>query len=199
MLPAQKFITFDQYLAIEAETGLKHEYFNGEVFAMAGGSPNHSALQAQLTGQLYAQLKGRPCRLFSADLRVTVEAAGLYTYPDLSVVCGGAQFDDHNTLLNPTLLAEVLSPSTEAYDRGAKFGLYQQLPSLRQYLLISQDQRMVHLYTRSDDGKWTFEQHTQPDATIDLTSIGCTLNVGELYEQVELPLNPPHPFLHRLA
>ena len=199
MLPAQKFITFDQYLAIEAETGIKHEYFEGEVFAMAGGTPNHATLQFNLGGLIHALLRKRPCRGFTADQRVGVEVAGLYTYPDLSVVCGGAQFDEHNTLLNPTLLAEVLSPSTEAYDRGAKFSLYQQLPSLRQYLLISQDQRMVHLYTRSEEGRWTFEEFTQPEASVPLTSIGCTLNVGELYEQVELPPRALHPSLQRMG
>lgn len=199
MLPAQKFITFDQYLAIEAETGLKHEYFNGEVFAMAGGSPNHNTLQFNLGGIVHAQLRKQPCRGFTADQRVGVEVGGLYTYPDLSVACGGAQFDDHNTLLNPTLLAEVLSPSTEAYDRGAKFSLYRQLSSLKQYLLISQDLRKVELYTRNEQDHWVLAEFSLPEHEVPLTSIGCTLNVGELYEQVELPLNPPHPFLHRLA
>ena len=199
MLPAQKFITFEQYLALEAETGIKHEYFEGEVFAMAGGSPNHSRLQFNLGGLTFAQLRGRTCEAFTADLRVGVEVAGLYTYPDLSVVCGGAQFDGHNTLLNPTLLAEVLSPSTEAYDRGAKFSLYRQLPSLQQYLLVAQDQRKVELYTRNEKDQWVLEEFSSLEASVPLTSIGCSLNVGELYERVELPPRALHPSLQRMG
>lgn len=192
MIAARQFIRFDEYLSLEAETGIKHEFYDGEVFAMAGGTPNHSTLQFNVSGFLHAQLRGRQCKGFGSDQRVAIDSAGLYTYPDLSVACG-AEFDEHNSLLNPTLLVEVLSPATEAYDRGLKFSLYQQLPSLRQYLLISQDQLLIHLFTRGENGRWSFEEFRHAEDMVPLTSIDCTLNVGELYEGVTLSKPSLHP------
>ena len=188
---ARRYVTPEEYFAIEERAEVKSEYYQGELFAMAGGSPNHSRLQRNLTGLLYGQLRGRPCEAFTADLRVQVEPEGLYTYPDLSVACGGARFDAHHNLQNPVLLAEVLSPTTEGYDRGKKFDMYRQLESLRQYLLISQDERVVHLFTRGEDGRWTFEAFSGPEAVVPLASIDCRVPLGELYEGLELTPRVP--------
>jgi len=190
---ARSLVSFEEYLAIERESGIKHEYCGGEIFAMAGGSPEHNTLQFNLSGLLYAQLRGGPCRGFPADQRVWIEAADLYTYPDLSVVCKAPDIDAHQSLKNPTLLAEILSPSTEAYDRGAKLHLYPQIPSLRHYLLISQDRRMVHLYNREPNGRWTFDALTDLDAIIPLPGIGCTVPMRDLYERLEFPPPSLHP------
>jgi Uma2 family endonuclease len=187
------YITPEEYFALEEVAEVKSEYCQGEMFAMSGASPEHCLVQTNLTAILHTQLRFRPCRLYSADLRVDVAAAGLYTYPDLSVVCAEPEFDAHHSLKNPTLLIEVLSPSTEAYDRGKKFDMYRQLESLQQYVLVSQDEAAVHLYTRRDDGRWTFEGFSGLEAVVPLASIGCQLSLSEVYEKVALPAAPAKP------
>jgi len=176
--------TVEEYLALEESSDEKHEYFEGEIFAMSGGSFNHSQLPAQLALLLGMQLRKRPCRVVTSDLRVRVEAVGLYTYPDLAVVCGEPRLSAGNTLDNPTLLVEVLSPSTEGYDRGKKFDMYRQLPSLQQYVLVSQDAMRVHVFTRQADGNWLFQGFQGADEVIPLGSIECSVVMGELYEKV---------------
>src|SRR5207302_572820 len=130
-----------EYLARERLADFRSEFYRGEMFTMAGGSPRHSLIKTNLLGELRNALKGRPCTAYDSDLRIRVSATGLYTYPDASVLCGELQFDDEHrdTVLNPALLAEVLSDSTEAYDRGKTFTHYRQIVSLQEYLLVSQD------------------------------------------------------------
>ncbi len=186
-------LSVEAYFALEENALEKHEYFQGEIFAMSGVSFNHSTVQATLTMLMGNQLRGRGCRVLTSDFRVHVEAVGLYTYPDLSVVCGEPRLEGTRALLNPTVLFEVLSPSTEAYDRGAKFALYRQLESLQQYVLIAQDRFSVELFTRQADGSWRFEAFSGPDTVARLESIGCALSLADLYERVTLSAHPVHP------
>jgi len=195
-IPKQRF-TEAEYLAMESASEFKHEYFQGEIFAMSGASPEHDRIFRNTLTSLHIQLRGGPCEPFSDDIRVRVSATRLYTYPDISVVCGEAEFTEDNppSLLNPTLIVEVLSPSTEAYDRGTKFHNYQTLDSLQEYVLISQNAARVECFRRQANDAWLFEQAVGLDATIDLHSIQCTMGLADVYEKVTLPdetmLPPP--------
>lgn len=185
---ATQRLTLEEYLEIERTTNEKYEYFHGRAFAMAGGSPNHNLISVSTSVELVTQLRGRPCRVYSSDQRIKVSATGLYTYSDVVVVCGDSEFDaeQRDTLLNPTLIVEVLSPSTEAYVRGDKFEQYRHLPSLQEYVLISQDRVRVERYERQSDGSWRYSAVVQPDAVLHLPSIGCDLRLTEVYAQVTL-------------
>jgi Uma2 family endonuclease len=179
-IPRRRF-TFRDYLALEEASNVKHEYFAGEIYAMAGGTPEHAALAAAVGGTLFAQLEGSDCRVFSSDLRVRVLATGLATYPDVTVVCGDLEHDPENpaTITNPTLIVEILSPSTEAYDRGEKLEHYRQIPSLRECVLVAHDRRRIEVWRREADDGWS---HAVAEAgTVDLASIGCRLEVESLY------------------
>jgi Uma2 family endonuclease len=177
--------TFREYLAHEAASNVKHEYLDGQIYAMAGGTPSHAALASAVSGQLYAQLRGGPCKIHSSDLRVRVLATGLATYPDVTIVCGPRELDpeDENTVTNPTLVIEVLSPSTEEYDRGEKLEHYQRIPALRQVVLVSQDARRLDVWTRGEADKWTHAEVPE-GGVADLDSIGGRLDVREVYEAV---------------
>ncbi|MDS4031337.1 MAG: Uma2 family endonuclease [Candidatus Contendobacter sp.] len=181
-------LTPEDYLAIERGAEYKSEYFNGEIFAMTGASEPHNAIVVNTTIQLGNQLKKRPCRLYANDLRVKVSPTGLYTYPDLVVVCGKGQFEDTHldTLLNPTLIIEVLSDSTEAYDRGRKFEHYRHLDSLVEYVLIAQHRSHVESYRRQPDHQWLLTECNGLDGTLRLQSIDCDLALAEVYAKVEL-------------
>jgi len=184
------FLTPEQYLEIERKADHKSEYLRGEMFAMSGASREHNLLTTNLTAILRPQLRRRGCELYATDMRVRVKATGLYTYPDIVVTCGNPQFLDAavDTLLNPTFLAEVTSPSTEAYDRGRKFEHYQALESLKEYLLVAQDRLHADLYTRQD-GRWLLTGASRIEDTLELESIGCKVAMAELYEDICLP--PP--------
>ena len=181
------FLTPEQYLEIERKAEFKSEYYNGEMFAMAGAREAHNLLVTALVSLLHAQLRPRPCRVYSSDMRVRVSATGLYTYPDVIAVCGDRQFldDQRDTLLNPNLLVEVLSPSTEAYDRGRKFEHYKAIESFSEYLLISSDRVHVDLFRRQPDSDWLLKSADRLDDVLDLQSIACRLSLADLYEQVE--------------
>lgn len=180
--PALKRISFEEYVALEELSDVRHEWLDGEMFAMSGGTIEHSALIASVTMLLASALRGRPCVVLESNARTRVPATGLGTYPDVSVVCGRLRRDaaDRNTLINPCLLVEVVSPSTESWDRGAKFRHYQQIPSLVEYLLVSQDPRVVELYRRQPDGRWLYEAAI-PGAALELASVGVTLQVSEVF------------------
>ena len=181
--------TFEDYLAAEREElEVRHEFVAGEVFAMVGTTANHSIIVANVIGELRAQMKRRPCLVFSTDLRVRIDAADACTYPDVIALCGETQLHDdrRDVLLNPSLIVEVLSPSTEAYDRGEKFAIYRRLPSLREYLLVSQDKLVAELFVRQPDGRWLLSEFTGPDAEILLPSVDCLLALREIYDKVEL-------------
>ncbi len=179
-------ISLEDYLAAERQAETKSEYLNGDVFAMSGASREHNLIVWNLSGSLYAQLRGRGCEAYVGDMRVHIPATGLYTYPDIAVVCGEPRFEDGelDTLLNPTLLIEVLSPSTEGYDRGKKAAHYRALDSLREYLLVSQEEVRVELLTRQEDGHWLLSEASRLEETVSLGSIGCTLRLADVYERV---------------
>jgi len=176
-------MSYAEYCAFERESATKHEYLGGEVFAMTGGTLEHARLATWLSHLLLLQLDGRPCEVLSADARVHVEATGLDTYPDVSVVCGErrtAAEDDH-ALINPILLVEVLSNSTEVYDRGEKASHYRQIPSLQAYLLVSQYQRRLELQVRQADGEWSLIE-ARPGEQLTIAPLGITLAVDDVYQ-----------------
>jgi Uma2 family endonuclease len=158
--PAPGRATYAAYLAAEETSLVKHEYLRGEVFAMAGGTPTHARLAAALIGELRNALADRPCEVFTSDLRVRIDATDLSTYPDVTVVCGDFQHSDidRNAVINPILLVEVLSESTEAYDRGEKFAHYRRLPSLREYVLVSGTEPRLESYARNAAGEWVLHE-----------------------------------------
>jgi Uma2 family endonuclease len=180
--------TYAEYLALEASSNVKHEYLDGQIYAMAGGTPEHAALAASVVGLLFAALRRGRCRVHDADLRVRVPATGFATYPDVTVICGPRERDteDNNAVINPTLIVEVLSRSTEDYDRGDKFEHYKLLPSLRQYVLVSAAKRSVEVWTRDAEGSWTLAGARDGEVA-DLASINARLDVSELYDAAAEP------------
>ncbi len=182
------FLTPEEYLALERAADYKSEYFNGEIFAMTGASRKHNLIAVNVVAALHPQLRKRPCEIYTSDMRVKVNATGLYTYPDVTVVCETPLLEDHwkDTLLNPTLLVEILSKSTAGYDRGEKFEHYRKLPSLAEYLLIAQDKHHVEHYARQPDNQWLLSETNDSQATIDLPSIVCRLMLADVYDKVEI-------------
>jgi len=187
-------MTPEQYLEIERKAEFKSEYYQGEMFAMSGARVPHLQIVSNTMGELHQQLRNRPCQPFSSDMRVCVAPVGLYTYPDVVVVCGELKLLDNtfDTLLNPTVIFEVLSESTEAYDRGRKFELYCSLESLAEYVMISSLRVGVERYTRQPDGSWKYISKTSLEDTIDLKSVDCHLRLADLYERVAF-VQPPAP------
>jgi len=183
------FTTEEQYLEIERNAEYKSEYFAGEMRAMKGANESHNLITVNLAANLSQQFRDRPCRVYSSDMRVSIPATGLYTYPDVIAVCGEPKFRDEqrDTLLNPNLVVEVLSPSTEAYDRGRKFEHYRSVGSMMEYLLVSSDRVHVDLYTRQADGRFLLTSAGDPSATLELESAGCRVTLSSLYEKVEFP------------
>lgn len=177
-------MTHAEYVAFESAAATKHEYVNGRVYAMAGGSPEHSRLAAALIRDLSAQLHGKPCATFSSDLRVRVAATGRSTYPDVAVVCHALAHDteDGNAVTNPTVLVEVLSESTESDDRGDEWAHYQRIPALREYVLVSQKHARVEVFTRdaTEPDLWHYRDHG-PGARVVLESLGVALDLDALY------------------
>ncbi|MBI4640700.1 MAG: Uma2 family endonuclease [Candidatus Tectomicrobia bacterium] len=182
-------LTPEEYLAIERAAEYKSEYFAGEIFAMAGASERHVSIVANIIYLLVGQLKGRPCKAYSNDMRLKVSPTGLYTYPDIIVICGNIVFDDEqkDTLLNPTVLIEVLSETTEAYDRGTKFAHYRALASLSDYLLISQDQPRVEHFVRQPNHQWLFSAYENIHDVVEIPSIMCKLPLVDIYDKLDLP------------
>ena len=187
-VPTKRY-TPQEYLELERKAETKSEYYRGEIFAMSGASRAHNRIAMNLSALVWNQLRGRPCDVFGSDMRVKVEISGLYTYPDLSALCGEPQFDDEHTdtLLNPSVLVEVLSPSTEDYDRGGKFELYRQIESLREYVVVAQDRLLVEHHTRQDDGSWRLVDYKDKGGELHLASIECRLRLEDIYDKVEFP------------
>ena len=182
---------FEDYLAAErAQAEAKHEYVDGEVFAMTGASFNHNLIVLNLGSELRAQLRHRPCHVLPNNMRVRIEAANASKYPDLVALCETPRFPDgrHDVLLNPTLLIEVLSRSTEAYDRGGKFAIYRRLPSLMEYALVSQDRPLVEIYTRQCDDRWLLGEAEGLNGEATFESLGCQVRMREIYAKVDFEL-----------
>lgn len=176
-----------EYLELE-RTGLqKHEYYRGTIFALAGSSEAHNLILSNIVTSLNTQLRSRSCKVYPSDMRLKIPGTGLYTYPDISVVCGTAQFDDpkRDTLLNPLVVIEILSPSTESYDRGKKFQHYRTIESLCDYLLISQDEQRIEHYVRQQDNNWLLISYAHSHSSCYLQSIDSTLSFEDVYNKVE--------------
>jgi Uma2 family endonuclease len=173
--------TYEDYLSIEAMSNVRHEFLDGQIYAMGGGTPEHAAIASAVAGQLYSQLRGSGCRTYNSDLRVRTPS-GLSTYPDVTVVCGPAQRDseDRNAVMNPTLVVEVLSPATEQYDRGDKLEHYKTIPSLRQVLLFGYRQHAVDVWSRGDGESWS--RVVVVEGEVAELAIGARLDVREVYE-----------------
>lgn len=180
-------MTEAEYLEFERSSEIKHEFINGEVFAMAGATWEHNRIFSAIFVSLSAQLRDKQCRVNPSDQRIKVTAKGIYyTYADISVVCGEPKFasNEFDSLVNPIVIIEILSKSSEAYDRGDKFQLYRQIESLQEYVLVSQTKPSIEGYTRQENGKWELDDVAGLDATFDIASIGCTLALAEVYEDV---------------
>jgi Uma2 family endonuclease len=184
--------TEEEYLAFERTQDTKHEFYQGAVYAMVGASKNHVLIATNTSTTLNLQLRKRPCQVYQTDLRLKVTPSGLYTYPDISVVCGEPLFSDDkpDTLLNPILIVEVLSPSTEAYDRGKKFEFYRTLESLQEYVLITQDNPHIESFLRQSSGAWLFQEAVGLESSLELSSIQCTLALADVYEKVTFESEP---------
>ena len=183
------FLTPEQYLEIERKAECKSEYWSGQMFAMAGASREHNLISLNVAAEARFHLRGGPCETYTNDMRVQVSATGLYTYPDVAVVCGEPLFLDSevDTLLNPLVLVEVLSDSTGSYDRGGKWKNYQRLDSLQEYVLISQEEPRVERYVRQPNGQWLYSQVDGLDAVLPLDALGVTLPLSEIYARVKFP------------
>lgn len=182
----KQMLTAEDYLAVERGCATKHEFYRGEMFAMGGASFDHTQITLAAAASIFAQLKSTKCHVSTNDLRVKVSASGLYTYPDVVVTCEKPRFEDEHfdTLLNPRAIIEVLSETTEKYDRGKKFEHYRQIESLREYALVAQDRAHVELFTRGEDGVRSLSEATGLDAMIALPTVGCQLALADVYAKV---------------
>jgi Uma2 family endonuclease len=192
--PVKRY-TPQEYYALEHEAEYKSDYYRGEIFNMSGGTANHSLISANVTREVGNHLKGKPCRAYESNLRLAILATGLRCYPDVSVYCGPLEFDPEDrstgTATNPTLLFEVLSKSTEGYDRGLKAENYRRIESLRAYVLVSQVNAHVEIYERQAGGQWLLRDANGLDAVLKLPAIDIDLPLSEIYADVEFP--PPEP------
>lgn len=189
-LPKKKFISPEEYLELEAKSDVRHEYFGGKVYQMAGANYRHNLIAGNIYASLHAHFRKRTCSAFQNDMRLFVEKTGLYTYPDVMAICGTPKLKTHKgleTLLNPDLVIEVLSPSTADYDRGNKFEHYREVESLREYVLVWQDSKRIARYTRLEGGSWKLTDFIGDEVTIELSSVDCTLSMNDIYEKVDLP------------
>jgi Uma2 family endonuclease len=181
--------TFDDYLAVEREAiDEKHEYVAGRVCAMTGASYNHNLIVANLSRRLGNQLETSPCAVLTNDMRVRVETADACKYPDIVALCEEPQFYDDRSdiLMNPILVIKILSPSTEAYDRGGKFAIYRALPSLQEYVLVAQDRLSVEVFTRQPDDRWLLAAYSTPEDEVLFDSIQCRIPLPEIYDKVRI-------------
>ncbi|MBK9261170.1 MAG: Uma2 family endonuclease [Polyangiaceae bacterium] len=179
----KSYVSYADYVALERESTTKHEWLDGVIYDMSGGTIEHSGLKAAVVTALSLELRGKRCRVFDSDLKIKVLATGLATYPDASVVCGSAELDPENdhAITNPKVIVEVLSDSSEAYDRGQKFAHYRRIPSLMEYVLVSQAERRIEVFRRNAAGKWELAEEALAGQTAQLTSIECALSVDEVY------------------
>jgi Uma2 family endonuclease len=194
--------TAAEYLAFERQSDQKHEFYDGEVFAMSGGRATHSLIGGNVCGALNGALRNSPCLVHTSDLRVYCPT-GLYTYPDVSVVCSKPLYQDstQDVLLNPLVIIEVLSPSTESYDRGKKFEHYRSIPSLQEYVLVSQqDIRVEHFLRQQDADHWLLTTINDPEGKVEFPTLDCSIAVSEIYAKVEFDSEePPGHAGHRIV
>jgi Uma2 family endonuclease len=184
--PIKTTFTPAEYLAMEEVAEYKSEYYNGEIFAMSGGTTDHSLIAVNLTTALSQRLEPTPCRVFNSDMRLYIERSGLYTYPDGMVICGKIELvkGRNDTVTNPLLIVEVLSESTRDYDRGARFNFYKQIPTLQEYVVVESERPHVECYRRTAGDQWLVEMVDDLDATVRLESIACDIPLRQIYSKV---------------
>lgn len=185
--PAPQYYTPEEYLAMEETADFKSEYYQGEIFAMTGGSLNHDRITGNLYINLSLGLKGKKCEVFSSDIRVWIESQRLFTYPDVTVVCGkpGLYEKRNDTITNPLLLVEVLSESTQNYDRGQKFFLYRAIESLKEYVLVDQYQFQVEHFSKAEDGRWVLTEYHNAEGMLSIPRLGFRISLQDIYDKVE--------------
>jgi len=193
------FYTPEEYLEQERKADFKSEYYGGQIFAMSGGTARHGVIGGNVIGLIWAQLGGGSCTVLSSDVKIKVNPTGLFTYPDVSVVCGEIKYHDEaeDVVENPALVVEVLSPSTQNYDRGEKFLHYQSIDTLTDYLLVSQNVMRVEHFTRQSDDQWLFTVYHGPEAVIKIASIGCEMRLIDVYRAVKIKVEKNPLTLHR--
>lgn len=180
-------LTASDYLEIERKADFRSEFHDGVMYAMAGGTPRHSRVSANCMTSLGQRLRGKKCQPYNSDMRIFIKATGLYTYPDLSVVCGPREFEEKTTdcLVNPSVIIEVLSPSTSDYDRGKKFWNYRHIPSLTDYILVGTDEVLIEHYTRQPTGQWLLTSFEELSANLPIQSLGLEIPVEEIYADLD--------------
>lgn len=186
----KRYFTPEEYLELECKADYKSQYVAGEIYAMSGAQSPHVSIESNLIAALHNAFRGKSCRVFTSNMRVRAGRGEMYTYPDASALCGKPMFDHSSkpeSLLNPQVVFEVLSASTEAFDRGDKFARYRRIESLEDYVLVSSEQRRVEHYVRQANGAWTMTEYNQAEHQVPLGSVGCELPLAEIYLQVELP------------
>ncbi len=188
MAKPEQLYSVEEYLRIERNGSAKHEYRHGEIYALAGSSAAHNIIQVNLLTSLGPQMRKRPCTVFPSDMRLCIPRSQIYVYPDVSVVCGKTEFEDTemDIVLNPTVMIEILSQSTERYDRGKTFQLYRSSASLQEYILVAQDEVHVDRFIRQTDGNWLLISHEARGDVVHLDAIGCDLALEDVYDNVEL-------------
>ncbi|MBC7886417.1 MAG: Uma2 family endonuclease [Ferruginibacter sp.] len=166
----------------------KHEYYNGEIFAMAGASPRHNILFSNLFGQLASRLRGHPCRPYGSDLRIHIPENTLFTYPDISIICGDIlnSGEDNDTAIRPSVLIEILSPATRDYDRGTKFKLYRDIPTLKEYVLVDSESVNVEIFRINEEGHWQLDEYSKPNEFLTIKTVGFQLELHEVYQGTKL-------------
>ncbi len=187
--PALKYYTASEYLAFERTSETKHEFYKGEIFDMSGASLGHNHIQINLVGEVRTFLKGKSCNVFGSDLRIHIPSNSLYTYPDAIIICGKPEMLDEafDTVLNPTVIVEILSPSTQRYDRGEKFMLYRSIPSLQEFIVVDSENIAVEHYKRNEDNTWLLQEWKEITDILTIATIGFALPLNELYSGVNLP------------
>ena len=185
-----KKLTPEEYLEIERNAEFKSEYYNGEMFALAGASYVHNKISSNIHVSLANQLKGKVCQVFQSDLKIREQISGLFTYPDIVTICGKPEFYDEekDVIVNPTVIMEVLSKSTETYDRGFKFELYRRIDTLKDYFMVSQEKVSIEYYSRNADNSWTLKEFNDINQSIEIKSIECILEIKDVYYNVDLKI-----------
>jgi Uma2 family endonuclease len=188
-----EYISEEEYLVFERRSVTKHEYYNGRVYAMTGAKEAHNLIAGNILASLHGQLRRKPCRVYPSDMRVKVIKTGLNTYPDIVVVCGQPEFTDEitDTITNPVVIIEILSPSTERYDRGLKFQNYRTIDTLRDYLLVAQDHSHIEHFSRQDNGLWVFQEAIEVTSSIQIQSIESSLHLQDVYEKMDFEQSTP--------
>jgi len=196
-LPKPRKLTTAEYFAFEEASPVKHEFHDGELFAMAGANREHNVIGRNLAGHMFAAMQSGPCQLFLSDQRLEIGLRGTYVYPDMLIVCEKPEYAaaNRNTLTNPKVVIEILSDSTERYDRTTKFRFYKAIPSVQEYVLVSQGEPLIESYVRRDDGTWTLKDFVGLDATLELQTVAASVSMAAIYADVEFPQTAIQPML----